>query len=64
MYFDRLLKFRFYFFKVLFIYLNERESTHTSRGNSRGRSRLPTKLREPNTGLEPGGSRPEPKADA
>ena len=58
-----------HFFKrfYLFIYLTEieigSERLNTSRGNGRGRSRLP--VEEPDVGLDPItlGSRPEPKAD-
>ena len=32
----------FYLFKILFIYLKERESTSRESGRGRGRSRLPT----------------------
>ena len=56
------------FFKILFIYLTERE-TASERGNigrrsGRGRSRLPGE--ELDVGLDPRawGSRPEPKAGA
>ena len=56
-----------FFFKD-FIFLFDRETAsergNTSRGNERGRSRLPAE--EADVGLDPRtpGSRPEPKADA
>ena len=58
----------YFFFKILFIYLTERETAsergNTGRGSGRGRSRLPAE--EPDVGLDPRtpGSCPEPKADA
>ena len=61
-------KFLFFFFlKILFIHLTERETAsergNTSRGSGRGRSRLIAE--EPDMGLGPRtlGSRPELKAD-
>ena len=56
------------FFKILFIYLTERETAsergNTGGGRGRGRSRLP--VEEPDVGLDPRtpGSCPEPKAGA
>uniref|UniRef100_A0A452VH91 E3 ubiquitin-protein ligase CBL n=1 Tax=Ursus maritimus TaxID=29073 RepID=A0A452VH91_URSMA len=56
-----------FFFKILFIYLTERETArergNTSRGSGRGRSRPPAE--EPSVELDPRtpGSCPEPKAD-
>ena len=58
------------FFKILFIYLFDREREtasergNTSRGSGRGRSRLLAE--KPDVGLDPRAleSRPEPKADA
>ena len=58
----------FFFLKIVFIYLTERETAsergNTSRGSGRGRSRLIAE--EPDAGLDPRtlGSHPEPKADA
>ena len=47
--------FFFFFFKILFIYLTDRETAsergNTSRGSGRGRSRLPAE--EPDVGLDP-----------
>ena len=56
----------FFFFKILFIYVTERQPARegTQQGSGRGRSRLPAE--EPDVGLDPRtpGSCPEPKADA
>ena len=58
----------FFFLKILFIHLTERETAserrNTSRESGRGRSRL--LVEEPDVKLEPRtlGSRPELKADA
>ena len=55
----------FFFFKILFIYMTERQPARevTQQGSGRGRSSLPAE--EPDVGLDPGmpGSHPEPKAD-
>ena len=58
--------FGFFFFKILFIYLSERERAH-KQGERQAEGEagsLPSK--EPNEGLDPRtlGSRPKPKADA
>ena len=58
----------FFLFKILFIYLTERETAsvrgNTVRGSWKGRSRLPAE--EPDVWLNPRtlGSCPEQKADA
>ena len=61
-----LLLLPFFFLKILFIYLTERQPARegTQQGSGRGRSRLP--VEEPDVGLNPEmpGSRPEPKSDA
>uniref|UniRef100_A0A452VHN8 Neurobeachin n=1 Tax=Ursus maritimus TaxID=29073 RepID=A0A452VHN8_URSMA len=53
--FDRWVLNFFFFLKILFIYLTERETAsergNTSRGSGRGRSRLPAE--EPDVGLDP-----------
>ena len=54
-----------FFFKILFIYVTERQPMRevTQQGCGRGRSSLPAE--EADVGLDPGmlGSHPEPKAD-
>ena len=57
----------FFFLKILFIYLTEKDSSergNTSRGSGRRGSRLPAE--EPDVGIDPRmpGSCPELKADA
>ena len=60
--------FLFLFFKILFIYLTERDTAREETqagGGGEGEAGFP-RIREPDVGLDPRtlGSRPEPKADA